>query len=89
MNSSFMISGLPIILEFAPPDRRPTYIGINNMLISPALALSPLIGGIVAENFGYQYVFRISLIANIIGLTILYLGVIDPRKRQIHTEVEG
>lgn len=89
MNSSFMISGLPIILEFAPPDRRPTYIGINNMIISPALALSPLIGGIVAENFGYQYVFRISLIANIIGLTILYLGVIDPRKRQIHTEIEG
>jgi len=57
MNSSFMISGLPIILEFAPPDRRPTYIGINNMLIS--------------------------------SLTILYLGVIDPRKRQIHTEIEG
>lgn len=82
MNSAFMISGLSIILEFAPSDRRPTYIGINNILISPALALSPLIGGIIAENFGYHYVFLISLIANIIGLIILYFGVVDPRKRQ-------
>lgn len=82
MNSAFMISGLPIILEFAPPDRRPTYIGINNILISPALALSPLIGGIIAENFGYHYVFLVSLIANAIGLSILYLSVVDPRKRQ-------
>lgn len=81
MNSAFMISGLPIILEFAPPERRPTYIGINNILISPALALSPLIGGFIAKNFGYPTVFLVSLIANVIGLSVLYLGVIDPRKR--------
>jgi len=84
MYSAFMISGLPIILEFAPPDRRPTYIGINNILISPALALSPLIGGFIAKSFGYPTVFLVSLIANIIGLSVLYFGVTDPRKKKLY-----
>ncbi len=84
MNSAFMISGLPIILEFAPPDRRPTFIGINNILISPALALSPLIGGFIAKNFGYPIVFLVSLMANILGLSVLFFGVTDPRKKNSH-----
>jgi MFS family permease len=84
MNSAFMISGLPIILEFAPPDRRPTFIGINNVLISPALALSPLIGGFIAKSSGYPTVFLVSLIANIIGLSVLYFGVTDPRKKNLY-----
>lgn len=84
MNSAFMISGLPIILEFAPPDRRPTFIGVNNVLISPALALSPLIGGFIAKSSGYPTVFLVSLIANIIGLSVLYFGVTDPRKKNLY-----
>ena len=79
--SAFMISGLQIILEFAPPERRPTYIGINNVIISPFLALSPILGGYIADRYGYLLVFTVSLIANAIGLAILYKSVEDPRKR--------
>jgi MFS family permease len=79
--SAFMISGLQIILEFAPAERRPTYIGINNVIISPFLAFSPILGGYIADRYGYLSVFAISLIANVIGLAILYKRVEDPRKR--------
>ncbi|MGB9682862.1 MAG: MFS transporter [bacterium] len=56
-NSAFMISGLQIILEIAPSERRPTYIGINNVLISPFLAISPILGGYIADKYGYLLVF--------------------------------
>jgi MFS family permease len=80
-NSAFMISGLQIILEIAPPERRPTYIGINNVLMSPFLAISPILGGYIADRCGYLFVFAISFIANVLGLFILFKMVEDPRGR--------
>ncbi|PYE52945.1 MFS transporter [Deinococcus yavapaiensis] len=49
------------LLNLAPPDRRGRYIGTLNTLVGAAL-FAPVIGGFLADRFGYRSVFVVSIV---------------------------
>ncbi|HUG33338.1 MAG TPA: MFS transporter, partial [Anaerolineales bacterium] len=59
---------------------RPFYIGLAQTLTAPATILAPLIGGWVADSFGFIPTFMISTILSVVMILILWLIVKDPRK---------
>jgi MFS family permease len=55
------------LLEMAPPERRPTYIGLANTLTFP-LALLPVAGGALAGYTSYIWLFVVAAGFGIAGL---------------------
>jgi predicted MFS family arabinose efflux permease len=67
------------LLESAPPDRRPLYVGFMNSLSFPFM-LSPVVGGIVVETLGYAALFAIAAVAASANL-VASLRIAEPRHR--------
>ena len=68
-----------IALEFCEPERRPTYIGLNNTVNGVAGGLAPLFGGWLAGVVGYVPFFVLSLAVGLAGLALLHWTVHEPR----------
>ena len=81
-STAFWTIGITISLEFGDESQRPTYVGMANTLISPATILAPLIGGVLADGFGYATTFITSSVVAIIAGIILILLVHDPRVKR-------
>jgi MFS family permease len=69
--SSFMVSSFPILMEMAPEEDRPTYIGLNSALRAPFQAIAPLIAGVVVEKYGYPPAFLASTVFSTVSTVIL------------------
>lgn len=76
-------STLNLVVEFAKPTERVTYIGLHGTLIAPAILVAPLLGGWVAEWIGFGPLFIIATIFSLLGLIVLTFCVRDPRHRQL------
>ncbi len=82
-NSAYWTIGMAYSLEFGTDSEKPTYIGLSNTLVAPAVVLAPLIGGWLAEAGGYRLTFIISAIFALIT-SILLLGMDrKPDKKKI------
>jgi MFS family permease len=73
------VSSFNIIVEFAPPANRPTYIGLTNTLLAPMLTLGPLVGGWLATVLGYSGLFGAGLTIALLGGLLMTLWVREPR----------
>ncbi len=69
--SSFMIGDLSLTLELAPLRKRDMYIGVLNFLIAPPAFLGPIIGGKIADWFGFKTLFFVSFILSSLSLILL------------------
>jgi MFS family permease len=78
--TAFWTIGLTISLEFGNEIQRPTYVGMANTLIAPSAILAPLLGGFLADSFGYPVTFIVSAVFGIISIVTLGLLVHDPVK---------
>jgi len=74
----FWTIGLAISLEFGDDSSRPTYVGMANTLVSPATFFAPLVGGFLADSFGYPVTFITSAIIGTIAIVTLTILVKDP-----------
>ena len=83
--SASMVAGMNIILEFSSPERRPTYIGLSNILRTPSIMFAPILGGMLADIFGYPQVYMLTVIILLIGFAIL-LSAQDPRRNKAVVE---
>jgi MFS family permease len=79
-NAGFILSDLSITMEFGPEAQRPTYIGLARTLSAPFLFTAPLIGGAVAQVWGYSWMFALALVLTIASLVLLRWRVAEPRK---------
>lgn len=79
--SGYMMASQTMILEFGNRDDLPMRIAISATAESITATAGPLIGGIVAEIYGYDVVFLASLGFLASALVILVLAVQDPRRR--------
>lgn len=79
--SSFMVSNFPLLMEMAPEEERPTYIGLNSALKAPFLAIAPLIGGLLIEEYGYYLTFIVSTIFATLSAITLAKVKQKPRAR--------
>jgi MFS family permease len=77
---AFAVSGLTILLEFAPtPEEQPTYVGLGNTALGPVLLLAPLAAGALADRVGFASVFAVAAMASTLATSLLLARVQDPR----------
>lgn len=75
-----VLSGLSIVMEFAPEDDRPTYIGLTNTFLGPFAGLGALLAGGIVSVAGYQTLFWVSLVLSAMGFILLRWTVREPRQ---------
>ncbi|MBI5723019.1 MAG: MFS transporter [Planctomycetes bacterium] len=73
-----LLTMLSFPLEFAPQDRRPSYMAVRCLFVLPQF-LTPFLGGWLADKWGYTQVFVIAGICVAVGLAFMHLMVADPR----------
>jgi MFS family permease len=73
------VSRFNIVLEFAVPEDQPTYIGLTNTLLAPAVALGPILGGWLATVLDYRGMFLIAAVLAVVGGLMLLAWVREPR----------
>jgi predicted MFS family arabinose efflux permease len=74
-----------MILEFGAREDLPMRIAVSATAESITATLGPLIGGQVADHFGYGVVFGASLGFLAAALLILITAVREPRSRRLAT----
>lgn len=74
-----VLSDLNIAMEFGPEAERPTYVGLIRTITGPALFIAPLLGGSLAQAWGYPTMFAVSLVFAMAGLALLHWQVREPR----------
>lgn len=72
-------------LEFGEGQEKPLYIGLANTLIAPVTLLAPMIGGGLADAFGFHAPFLLSVVAGFATAFLLYFVVRDPRQKLAET----
>jgi MFS family permease len=78
-NTTYSVSRLPIVMEFAPEGFRSVYAGIVNTFLAPIVVVTPIVGGWLVENFGYGTVFHATLLFNAAAVGIFTFWIRDPR----------
>ena len=78
--SGRFISNMTYLLEFAPEDRRPLYVGFMNSLTFPFM-LSPALGGVIVHLFSFETLFTLSMVFAGINI-ILSAKLVEPRFRE-------
>jgi MFS family permease len=80
--ASVNISGLNVLLEFAPgPAARPTYVGLGTTLLTPVAFGAPLVAGLMADAFGFPMVFAAAALGALAAMALLLGRVREPRHR--------
>jgi MFS family permease len=85
-NAGYMLSGIMIVFEFCKPSIRPTYIGVNNTFNGLVAIAMPLIGGWLAQEYGYQLMFIVAFSVVLVGLALLHWWVREPRQMSTHVK---
>ena len=70
---------LLIALEFCAPEVRPTYIGISNTTLGVVGIFAPIIGGLLAQQAGYEPLFISAAVLTALGLLLFVFTVREPR----------
>lgn len=87
--SAFGTSGMALLIEFAPEEKRPVYVGLSSTIIGPFSFIAPIMGGVLANKLGYKPMFLIGLILTSLSFAIMSFLVREPRKaRQENQHVD-
>jgi predicted MFS family arabinose efflux permease len=68
------------VVTYADPDQRPIYIGLFNTVGAVTVLISPIIGGTIAQNFGYEPLFGVALMMVLGALFITLRYVRNPKE---------
>jgi len=68
-----------VVMEFAAPDRRPTYVGITNTGVGVVSIFAPLLGAALASA-GYGWLFGAACLINGAALALFHWWVREPRQ---------
>lgn len=79
-NVAYWTIGMVLTVEFGSEAERPIYIGISNTLVAPFTIIAPVLGGWIADSFGYQTTFMASAIGGVIVTLMMIFLVKDPRQ---------
>jgi MFS family permease len=81
VQSSSMLARLTGPMEYAPAERRPSYIALVFGIVGPCAALAPLLGGQIVAVLGYGWLFGISAAVAVLALPFLGAGAQAPSRR--------
>lgn len=77
-NVAYWTIGMVLVVEFGTETERPIYIGMSNTLVAPFTILAPILGGWIAEAFGYQSTFLLSALGGVLVTLMMIFLVKDP-----------
>lgn len=77
--SAVQITALTFIVDFAPPDARPTYIGLATLVQLPFAVGAPLLAAALADWQGYGVVYGLTTLLAFAGALVTARRVRDPR----------
>lgn len=77
--SGLQLAALTFIMDLAPADQRPTYIGLANVIQAPAAFAAPLLGAALADARGYPPLFVLTALLGLVGAALIARFVRDPR----------
>jgi MFS family permease len=69
---------IAMTLRFGSPRDRPTYIGLANSLVAPATFLAPVIGGWLADRYGFEVTFLVTGFGGLLALGAFHWFVREP-----------
>ncbi|MEI7761511.1 MAG: MFS transporter [Thermoleophilia bacterium] len=72
-------ASLSIIVATFPPRERGTALGIWAGVSATALAVGPLVGGLITEHIGWNWIFFINVPVGIIGLVFARLVIVESK----------
>lgn len=75
---AFIVSGILVVMEFCPPPKRPTYIGLANTGVGLASVAAPLLGAWLAQR-GYNWLFLFSAAIGLLSFVLMHWRVEEPR----------
>lgn len=61
-NSNLLSGYLNWVVGYANPEQRPIYVGLSNTVAAVISLIALIIGGTIAQNFGYRPLFAVSLV---------------------------
>jgi len=82
MISGLQISNFNIIFEFSPPDLVPMYTAVSQMALSPLSGIIPVLGGFIADQWGYLSDFWLAGGVGLVSLIGMLVRVKNPKKTQ-------
>ncbi len=77
-----------ISIEYGPVEQRSTYVGLMNTVLAPVY-LAGLLGGWLANMFGYPAVFVVGASSSVVGIVLLWTRVREPRTLHPMAEYNG
>src|SRR5229473_845130 len=82
---------LSIITVTFPPRQRGTAIGIWAGVSALALAIGPLVGGVITQHIGWSWIFFINIPVGVLGVAAAYLFIDESRdtSREQRPDVPG
>lgn len=83
--SAIFLAQLAFVVEFGTPEARPTYIALSAVAYAPFATFAPLLGGWLADHFGYSPAFLLAGVLGVAGLVFYRLLVPDPRMQAQRT----
>lgn len=76
--SAIWVGGIAILLDFGSQELRSVYIGLGFFISTFPSFLTPILGGKIADYFGYHKVFWVSFVINLVAFVLL-LKLKEPR----------
>jgi MFS family permease len=77
--SGYMQGFTNLVLEIAPSDERPTYVGLYNTLAGTLMMVVPLLGGWLLQATSYPVLFGTAAIGMAISLALSF-RLVEPRR---------
>ncbi len=75
--AAYLLGTFNLVLALAPPDKRPSYSGLQQGMVFFASFLGPLAGGFLIGAFGFQTIFFLSGAGRVIATVVLWRAVSD------------
>jgi MFS family permease len=85
-NTTSWTISLALTMDFGSEIERPTYIGLANTLQAPAVIIAPLVGGWLADHFGYPSTFFCATIFGLVSAGLYLFRVKDPIRQPLYSD---
>lgn len=82
-NATFWGTTITLSLEFGQDGEKPLYVGLANSLVGPMALFAPVLGGWLADHYGYPSTFSLAIIGGLLTSAVTLLLMTDPRSRTI------
>jgi MFS family permease len=81
-NAGYLMSAQNIVFEFGHRDHMAMRLALSNTAESAMACVGPLIGGLIAQSFGYLATFSSAILCQALALVLLLTLVEEPRHRR-------